>query len=126
VTGYVNRGADDAPVLRPGASAAQPADQDPTRPLAAITVSSAAAPACSSSATVGTVSFPRRVPLGGVRAVRSRTLYFSEAQSPGGGTDYFITEEGHTPAIFDSSREQADIIGWFPFTAISLSTWTAA
>jgi FtsP/CotA-like multicopper oxidase with cupredoxin domain len=109
MTGYVNRGADDAPVSRPGVSAAQPTDQDPTRPLAAIAVSSAAAPAPSSSATVGTVSVPRRVPLGGVRAVRSRTLYFSEAQSAAGGTDYFITEEGRTPAIFDPSREQADI-----------------
>ena len=42
ITGYVNRGDDDAPVLRPGAVATQPPDQDPTRPLAAITVSSAA------------------------------------------------------------------------------------
>lgn len=62
-----------------------------------------------SAVAVGTAALTRRAPLAGVRAVRSRTLYFSEAQAPGGETDYFMTEEGHTPAVFDPGREQADI-----------------
>ena len=41
--------------------------------------------------------------------MRSRTLYFSEAQAAPGGTDYFLTEEGNTPKLFDPSREHADI-----------------
>jgi len=41
--------------------------------------------------------------------VHSRVLYFSEAQAAGGGTDYFITEEGTPPAVFDPERERADI-----------------
>jgi FtsP/CotA-like multicopper oxidase with cupredoxin domain len=109
MTGYVNRGADDAPVSRPGASAAQPADQDPTRPLAAIELSPTAAPAPRASIEAGSVVNPRPAPLAGTRAARSRTLYFSEAQAAEGGTAFFITEEGHTPAAFDPGREQADI-----------------
>jgi FtsP/CotA-like multicopper oxidase with cupredoxin domain len=109
MTGYVNRGADDAPVSRPGADAAQPSDQDPTRPLAAITVSAAAQRAAPSVVTAGAIASQLRSPLAAARAVRSRTLYFSEAQARGGGTDYFITAEGRTPAVFDPSREQADI-----------------
>jgi FtsP/CotA-like multicopper oxidase with cupredoxin domain len=109
MSGYVNRGADDAPVSRPGAVAAQPPDQDPTRPLAAIAVTSAAALPPPSAVAVGTAALSGRAPPAGVRVVRSRTLYFSEAQAPGGETDYFITEEGHQPAVFDPGREQADI-----------------
>ena len=109
VTGYVNRGVDDAPVVRPGAVAAQPPDQDPTRPLAAITVSSTAVSPPPPPFRVGAVTTPRRASLAGVRAVRSRTLYFSEAQASGGGTAFFITEEGNRPAAFDPSREHADI-----------------
>ena len=109
MTGYVNRGSDDAPVLRPGALAAQPPDQDPTRPLAAIDVSPAAASAPPAVVAVGTAAAALAAPLAGVRAIHSRALYFSEAQAPGGATDYFVTEEGRTPAVFDPNREQADI-----------------
>lgn len=108
MTGYVNRGAEEAPPL-PGAPAAQPADQDPTRPLASIAVSPTAAPAPPSLVPLETVTSPLHAPLAALRPVRSRTLYFSEAQTAAGGTDYFITEEGRTPAVFDPSREQADI-----------------
>jgi FtsP/CotA-like multicopper oxidase with cupredoxin domain len=109
MTGYVNRGADDAPVLRPGAPAAAQADADPTRPLAAIVVSPAAAPPPLSVDSSGTVAPPTHEPADRVRPVRSRTLYFSEAQAANGGTDYFITVEGATPAVFDPRRERADI-----------------
>ena len=108
MTGYVNRGADDdASVSRPGAGGAQPADRDPTRPLAAISVTSAAA--LPPLVQMGPVASARRAPPAGVRAVRSRTLYFSEAQAPDGGTAFFITEQGHTPAVFDPSRQHPDI-----------------
>jgi FtsP/CotA-like multicopper oxidase with cupredoxin domain len=109
MTGYVNRGADDAPVVRPGALPSQPPDQDPTRPLAAVVVSAAAAPVPSSSTPAGVGAGVPHAARGPARAVRARTLYFSEAQAPNGGTDYFITEEGRTPARFDPSREHADI-----------------
>ena len=109
ITGYVNRGDDDAPVLRPGAVATQPPDQDPTRPLAAITVSSAAVPPSAPRIPVKTVAFSAGAPLGSVRAARTRTLYFSEAEATGGGTDFYITEEGKVPAVFDQSRKHADI-----------------
>ena len=109
MTGYVNRGADDAPVTRPGGSAAQPPDQDPTRPLAAIAVSPGARAPPPSPVPAGTVASSIHASLASVRAFRARTLYFSEAQAAGGGTDYFITEEGSTPAVFDPSRERADI-----------------
>src|SRR5262249_31759182 len=90
MTGYVNRGADDAPASRPGALATKPPAQAPTRPLAAIAVSSAAVPAPPASVALGAVALPRRASLAGLRAVRTRTLYFSEAQAPDGGTNYFI------------------------------------
>ena len=109
MTGYVNRGADEAPVSRPGATAAQLPDQDPTRPLLAIAVSSAAAPPSPPPVPAAAVASRRAVSLAAMRAVRSRKLYFSEASSPGGGTDFFITEEGHTPTVYDPLRVHADI-----------------
>ena len=109
MTAYANRGADEAPPARPGTPAAQPPDSDPTRPLATIDVSPTAAPPPPSMVPVQAVASAHRTPLGAVRAVRSRKLYFSEAQTAGGGTDYFITEEGRTPAVFDPSREHPDI-----------------
>ena len=107
MTGYVNRGADDAPPTRPGAPA-DATDQDPTRPLAAILVRPAAAP----PARLVSVVSPRPPPpavRAASRANRSRTLYFSEAAAPSGGTAFFITEEGTAPAVYDPSRERADI-----------------
>jgi FtsP/CotA-like multicopper oxidase with cupredoxin domain len=109
MTGYVNRGVDDAPVPRPGALPSQPPDQDPTRPLAAVVVSPAAAPPPVALVPTGVAGASAHAPHGPPRAMRSRTLYFSEAQAPKGGTDYFITEEGNTPKLFDPSREHADI-----------------
>jgi FtsP/CotA-like multicopper oxidase with cupredoxin domain len=109
MTGYVNRGADEAPVPPSGASAAQQPDSDPTRPLATIDVSPTALPLPLSPAPVQGSASPRRASLAAVRPVRSRTLYFSEAQASNGGTDYFITAQGATPAPFDPSRTRPDI-----------------
>lgn len=108
MTAYVNRGVDDAPILRSVAPAAPRPDQDPMRPLAAIAVSSTATPP-QPLIHMGTVGSPLQASHAAMRAGRSRTLYFSEAQTASGATDYFITEEGSTPAGFDPSRERADI-----------------
>ena len=43
-----------------------------------------------------TVAFSTGAPLV-MRAARTRTLYFSEAEATGGGTDFYITEEGKVP-----------------------------
>jgi FtsP/CotA-like multicopper oxidase with cupredoxin domain len=110
MTGYVNRGVDDAPALRPGADPAQPPDQDPTRPLVAVNVSAGAASPPTAQLLAGDgVAPPVRAALVAVRPVRSRALYFSEAQAPGGGTDFFISVEGTRPAVFEPSRRHADI-----------------
>jgi len=108
MTGYVNRGADDAPVSPPGEIAGAPSDQDPARPLATVAVSAAAVPP-PSLVPVRAVGSPVRPPLAETPAARSRTLYFSEALAAGAGTAYFITEEGRTPAVYDPSRMDADI-----------------
>jgi len=55
-----------------------------------------------------------RVPLSGVRAVRKRTLYFSERLltpgDPNSGTLFFLTYEGHAPAVFDPGSSEPNII----------------
>jgi FtsP/CotA-like multicopper oxidase with cupredoxin domain len=110
MTGYVNRGADDDnPVSRPGAPATQLPDRDPTRPIAAITVSAAAAVAAPLVIGTGAIDAPHLAPLASIPVKRSRVLYFSEAPAAGGGTDFFITEEGHAPQVFDPKRQRADI-----------------
>jgi FtsP/CotA-like multicopper oxidase with cupredoxin domain len=110
VTGYVNRGADDdGPASRPGAPATQLPDSDPTRPLVAIIVSAAARPAVPQPAATSAIQAPRPAPFASLPVDRSRTLYFSEAPARNGGTDFFVTENGHVPQVFDPSRERADI-----------------
>jgi len=114
VTGYVNRGADDdSPVSRPGAPATQLPDRDPTRPLVAITVCAGAACAGTASVAPQRVATPAihapRLPLASLPVNRSRVLYFSEAAAADGGTDFFVTEDGHAPQVFDPNRQQADI-----------------
>ncbi len=110
MTGYVNRGADDdSPVSRPGAPATQLPDRDPTRPLVAITVSAGAASAAPQRVATGAIHAPRLAPLASLPVNRSRALYFSEAPAADGGTDFFVTEDGHAPQVFDPNRQQADI-----------------
>ncbi len=111
MTGYVNRGADDeGPVSRPGAIAAPPPDSDPTRPLAAISVTPASVVPPPIRDPVDAIRTPQAPLLAALPVTRSRMLYFSEAPAASGGTDFFLTESSHTPAVFDPRREQANIV----------------
>jgi FtsP/CotA-like multicopper oxidase with cupredoxin domain len=109
VTSYVYRGAaddDKPPVSR---SATQPGlrvgldDVDAARPLASIIPAEVDSPPLIHPASVT----PERplAPLSSVRPLRKRTLYFSEKlvdpANPNSATLFFITEEGHQPAVFD-------------------------
>jgi FtsP/CotA-like multicopper oxidase with cupredoxin domain len=116
-TGFVFRGADeDAPIasmvpVPPGVRAGQD-DVDAARPLASIAVSAQAAePARIEPAPAPSIT--GRTPLSGTRAVRKRTLFFSErpvaAADPSRGTLFFITEEGHTPSAFDPDSTEPNI-----------------
>lgn len=126
-TSYVFRGAmdDDRPVLprgnQPPALRIGQDDVDPARPLVAIISSPEAG-------TPDVIAFTRALerpltPLSGVRPVRKRLLYFSEElvnqNDPSSATRFFITEEGHTPIIFDPikmepsiSVHQGDVEDW--------------
>ena len=88
-------------------------DVDPPRPLATVIASN-------DDATPGYVSQPSSAILGSaarslssVRPVRKRKLYFSEKvmhpDDPKSPTLFFITEEGHDPAVFDSHKTEPDI-----------------
>ena len=115
MTDFMNRGPDEETPIGTGAGApaAGPVtdDVDPTRPLASILVSThAVEPSAIRPATTAPV--PPSVPLSSVRPDRKRTLYFSESARPGDPTSpisYFITETGHTPAVFDPRRSQPDM-----------------
>jgi FtsP/CotA-like multicopper oxidase with cupredoxin domain len=114
-TSRVYRGAadDNGPIVRKDNS--QPAlrlgldDVDPPRPLATLMASTDGstngyvAPA-SARAPEG-----MSPPLSSVRPVRKRKLYFSEQllhpEDPQSSTLFFITEEGHSPAVFDPGAE---------------------
>lgn len=117
VTNYVFRGAsdDDKPVATKSAS--QPAlrvgldDIDAARPLAAIIPVEG-----KSQPLVHAVSLAPEPPpaaLSSVRPVRKRTLYFSEKlvdpADPNSATLFFITEEGHQPAVFDPQNPEPTI-----------------
>jgi FtsP/CotA-like multicopper oxidase with cupredoxin domain len=93
------------PALRVGLD-----DIDPKRPLATIIASSSAStaglvrpPSPSSLASIGR-------PLSSVRPMRKRSLYFSERLvdpgDPKSATLFFITEEGHSPVLFDPHSAQ--------------------
>jgi FtsP/CotA-like multicopper oxidase with cupredoxin domain len=119
LTNHVYRGAEDdsGPVI--GKDSSQPAlrtgqdDVDAARPLATLIAST-------DDPTPGFVG-PASVPalkqtassLSSVRPVRKRTLYFSERLvrpgDPGSPTLFFITEEGHSPAVFDPRTGEPSI-----------------
>jgi FtsP/CotA-like multicopper oxidase with cupredoxin domain len=81
-------------------------DNDPARPLAVIRVSQDAPqtrsflPLSPKQLLSSTVTS-----LASTRPIRTRKFYFSEElvdpQNPRGATRFFITEEGHTPKVFD-------------------------
>jgi FtsP/CotA-like multicopper oxidase with cupredoxin domain len=83
-------------------------DVDAARPLAAIVPADV-----DSVPLLHPASFPPTsplAPLSSVPPVRKRTLYFSEKlvdpADPNSATLFFITEEGHQPAVFDSSSSK--------------------
>ncbi len=117
MTGFVYRGSDEEAPISPKASA-QPGvrigqdDVDAARPLASIIVSAdAIEPDTIRRASVAAER--PRTPLSGVRAVRKRTLYFSEKLShpsdPTSAMLFFITEEGHAPAVFNPNNTEPNI-----------------
>jgi FtsP/CotA-like multicopper oxidase with cupredoxin domain len=98
---------------RPGVRAGQD-DVDPTRPLAVLTASADRfAQSFVPSAPLNVPAPAALSPLSSVRPTRKRTLYFSEklvdSSDPKSVTQFFITEEGHTPSVFDPHAEP-DII----------------
>jgi FtsP/CotA-like multicopper oxidase with cupredoxin domain len=116
-TNYVFRGAedDDKPIAT--RSAAQPAlrvgldDVDSARPLASIVPADIDdAPLLKSASTAPAAPLPS---LSTIRPARKRTLYFSEKlvhpSDPNSPTLFFITEEGHVPAVFDPNNPEPTI-----------------
>jgi FtsP/CotA-like multicopper oxidase with cupredoxin domain len=90
-------------------------ENDPNRPLATI-VARADAPEPVSKLTTSPTPLPRPTTawIGNVPPIRVRKLYFSETlqdpQDPNSPTTYFITEEGHTPKVFDPNSDVPDIV----------------
>ena len=90
-------------------------ENDPTRPLATV-VASADAP--ETRAKLDASPAPRLRPtcvwLGDVRPVRTRILYFSEhprdPKDPNSPTDFYITVDGQTPALFDPNAKTPNIV----------------
>jgi FtsP/CotA-like multicopper oxidase with cupredoxin domain len=129
VTNGVSRGAEGnrgpivqkdlpRPALHPGVD-----DVDPPRPLATVIASAeASTPALIEPASTRTPDSNAAL-LSSVRPVRQRRLYFSEMlihpDDPRSPTLFFITEEGHTPAVFDPHSidpsitvRQGDVEDW--------------
>jgi FtsP/CotA-like multicopper oxidase with cupredoxin domain len=119
VTNRVFRGAsdDNGPVIR--RDKAQPAlrlgldDVDPCRPLATLIASAeASTPGPVDPTSIGAVASSAPL-LSSVRPLRKRTLYFSEKlarpDDPTSPTLFFITEEGHSPAVFDPHNPEPNI-----------------
>jgi len=85
-------------------------DSDPQRPLADIKLSQNAAdePALSVPAAAAFPNPQRFEGLASASPVKQRTLYFSEVVSdpsdPSSPTNFFITEDGATPVLFDPNN----------------------
>ncbi len=124
----VFRGADEDGKPAPAAKNGQPAlrvgldDVDPPRPLAIIVSSNDVVPSAVVESSSVRTTVKGEAPLDSVRPVRKRKLYFSEKlvnpADPKSATLFFITEEGHTPEIFDPSAppnitvHQGDVEDW--------------
>src|SRR5581483_8196831 len=117
---------DDRPVLptpnQPPALRMGQDDVDASRPLASIISSSDAATPELKVSTAAELQRPG-TSLSGIRPIRKRLLYFSEElvdpRDPNSATRFFITEEGHTPTVFDPvkmepsiSVHQGDVEDW--------------
>jgi FtsP/CotA-like multicopper oxidase with cupredoxin domain len=120
MTSRVFRGAgdDNGPVIKKDSS--QPAlrlgldDVDPPRPLATLIASTDAA--TPGYVELGPVRAPESIgpPLSSVRPIRKRKLFFSEKvehpDDPNSPTLFFITEESHSPSVFDPRNPEPSII----------------
>jgi FtsP/CotA-like multicopper oxidase with cupredoxin domain len=94
-------------------------ENDPTRPLLRI-ISDANAPKPQSSLPPATVSAvtagkPPDIPwIGTVKPIRTRKLYFSETpqnpSEPNGPTNFYLTVDGQTPAVFDPHSSVPNIV----------------
>ena len=90
-------------------------ENDPTRPLATIKAN-ADGPALRSElpASPATIAPASGTPLKEITPVRERKLYFSESprdpKNPNSLTDFFLTVEGKTRAVFDPASSNPDII----------------
>ena len=121
------RGASDDDLPPAKRSTTQPAlrlgldDVDSARPLATIITSQNGLTPLLRSVSVAPEG--PRPPLSTVRPVQKRTLYFSEKlvdpSDPHSATLFFITEEGHTPKVFDPKDldsiimvHQGDVEDW--------------
>jgi FtsP/CotA-like multicopper oxidase with cupredoxin domain len=87
-------------------------DNDPQRPIAAIQASSdAPEPSLTVSAATGIPNRQRFAGLADAGVTARRTLYFSEVLSdpsdPNSPTNFFITVDGQTPALFDPNNPPA-------------------
>jgi FtsP/CotA-like multicopper oxidase with cupredoxin domain len=119
MTSRVFRGAgdDNGPVVKKDSS--QPAlrlgldDVDPPRPLATLIASTDAA--TPGYVELASVRAPESIgpPLSSVRPIRKRKLFFSEKvehpDDPNSPTLFFITEEGHSPTVFDPHNPEPSI-----------------
>jgi FtsP/CotA-like multicopper oxidase with cupredoxin domain len=90
-------------------------ENDPTRPLAAIVADpDAPEPRVRLATSPNPLSPPNSVWLGGVKPVRTRTLYFSEKlhdpKDPKTTTDFYITVEGQEPKLFDPDDKVPNIV----------------
>ena len=93
----------------------QGGENDPNRALASIVATPEAPEPQVRVPATSTPLPPPAVPwLGDVRPVRVRRFYFSEKlqdpKNPNSATDFYITEEGHTPKTFDPAATQPDIV----------------
>jgi FtsP/CotA-like multicopper oxidase with cupredoxin domain len=117
VTHYVYRGAADDDQFPAPRDKAQPAlrvgldDVDAARPLASIMTTDADLAPFIHPASIAPA--PPMASLSSIRPKRKRSLYFSEKlvnpNDPNSATLFFITEEGHQPAVFDASNADATI-----------------
>ncbi len=118
VTTYVNRGAsdDDRTVGRragdPAALRIGQDDVDPERPLASIIADAQMASPAVVEHTSATIE-PPALPLSAVPPTRKRKLFFSEKlvdpNDPQSATQFFITEDGRSPGLFDPSSKEPTI-----------------
>jgi FtsP/CotA-like multicopper oxidase with cupredoxin domain len=93
----------------------QGGENDPNRALASILATADAPEPQAKLPAFSTPLPPPALPwLGDVQPVRVRRLYFSEKlqdpKNPNSATEFYITEEGRTPAPFDPTATAPDII----------------